>query len=184
MKTVDLFRLAPALGLLAGLAVPPAGAASPAPHPCARIAAAAERLACFDRAFPAGGAQTAVPAPAAQGVMPGATSPGTTAAMAPAVAAPAPTGTETLTERFGLPAATPGPDSRLDAIEASVVSVERLPRGERLFRLSNGQRWTESGAQGRGHLVPGDVVRIERAAFGSFLLVTPARVGLRVRRLQ
>jgi hypothetical protein len=49
--------------------------------------------------------------------------------------------------------------------------------------LDNGQRWAERVAESRGPLKPGDRVTIERASFGSFLLVTPAGVGLRVRRL-
>lgn len=151
------------LGLAAVLAC--AGGAAQAAegpaHPCASIAADAQRLACFDKAFPRPG-QPAQPAPA------GAAAP--TEAPAPAAA------------QFGLPA--PAPGTVLEAIEAKVVSVDRLSRGERLFRLDNGQQWAQTQAESRGPVAPGDKVRIEKGAFGSYLLVTPSRVGLRVRRLQ
>lgn len=136
-------------------AAAPLGAQGTA-HPCAGIEADAQRLACFDKAFPREGKAAL-------------------AATAPVAAAQA--------ERFGLPAPTPAPGSVLDAIEAKVASVGRLSRGERVFRLENGQQWAETHAEARGPVAPGDTVRIERAAFGSFLLVTPSRVGLRVRRL-
>lgn len=126
-------------------------------HPCASISADAQRLACFDRAFPR--------APSAANAA--------NAAVAPAAS-----------QQFGLPAPAPAPGTVLDAIEAKVVSVGRLSRGERLFQLDNGQRWAETNAEARGPVAPGDTVRVERGAFGSFLLVTPSRVGLRVRRLQ
>jgi len=137
--------------------------ATPAIHPCSAIAADAPRLACFDQAFPRAGSPQASDSTAS-------------AATGPDSAVQA--------SRFGLPAPAPRPGSVLEGLEAKVVSVGRLSRGERLFQLDNGQRWAETNAEARGNVAPGDTVRIERAAFGSFLLVTPSRVGLRVRRLQ
>lgn len=88
-------------------------------------------------------------------------------------------------DRFGSPApATSTPQTPVpDRLEARLLEVQRLPRGERVFVLDNQQRWQEAQAGTRGELKPGDAVVIEKASFGSFLLVTPAGVGLRVRRL-
>lgn len=151
-----------ALALALSLAAGAAARAEGSPHPCASITADAQRLACFDKAFPRAAA------------------PGQGKAAAPASGLPAEAGTQA--QQFGLPA--PAPGKVLDAIEAQVVSVGRLSRGERVFQLDNGQRWAETQAEARGLVAAGDTVRVERGAFGSFLLVTPSRVGLRVRRLQ
>ena len=64
-----------------------------------------------------------------------------------------------------------------------VREIGSLRHGERVFVLDNGQRWAERVAENRGPLNPGDRITVTRGSFGSFLLVTPAGVGLRVRRL-
>jgi hypothetical protein len=145
-----------------------------ASHPCAQIAEAAARLTCFDRSFPA------VARPAASGV----SAAGATTPMATTLAAPYATADAIeKAARFGLP-----PDPRatardLDTISALVREVSALRHGERVFVLDNDQRWAERSAESRGPVQPGDRVSITRAAFGSFVLVTSAGVGLPVRRL-
>lgn len=140
---------------------PCAAAAQPAvpSHPCAAVASGPDRLACYDAAFP--------PSPVEQAAR-----------------------LEQIRSDFGLreaelqqrQAATAAAD--VERIEAAVASLERSPRGERIFTLDNGQRWQETNATSRGHVNEGDVVVVEKAAFGTYLLVTPARAGLRVRRIK
>lgn len=150
--------------------------AANASHPCSGIPEPAQRLACFDRHHPpaTSGAATPSPAVAAASAVP-----------APAADLPGrtPSAPSRGVERFGL-----GPDAEeraaeLQQISALVREVSTLRHGERVFLLENGQRWAEKVAEGRGPVNPGDRVTVQRAAFGSFLLVTPAGVGLRVRRL-
>ena len=102
----------------------------------------------------------------------------------PAVAEPAPI------ETFGLSESqlrARDPEHRrdaLDRIEAKVVSVQHRSTGERLITLDNGQVWLQTEATVRGPLREGDAVVIRRAALGSFQIVTPGRVALRVRRIE
>jgi hypothetical protein len=135
-------------------------------HPCSRIAEPARRLACFDQHYP-------VAAPA---VAPAAAQPGP-AAVAP-VTAPAASAA-----RFGLPPSADERPRELESISAVVREIGSLRHRERVFVLDNGQRWAERTAESSGTVNPGDRVTVERGSFGSFMLVTPAGVGLRVRRL-
>ncbi len=154
-------------GALALLAA--AGAAADT-HPCSRITDPAQRLACFDRHHPPPVQPATVPASAAR-------------AGDRDLASPAPSPAPAAAARFGLP---PDPSERareLESISAVVQEIGSLRHGERVFVLDNGQRWAERVAETRGPLNPGDRITITRASFGSFLLVTPAGAGLRVRRL-
>jgi hypothetical protein len=144
--------------LLALIAATPALAS----HPCARIAEPARRLACFDQHYPVAAPVAAQPGPAAVASLP-----------APAASA----------ARFGL---LPSADERpreLESISAVVREIDSLRHRERVFVLDNGQRWAERVAESSGTVNPGDRISIVRGSFGSFMLVTPAGVGLRVRRL-
>jgi len=132
----------------------PAAAAAPT-HACARILAPTERLACYDRAFP--------PAHGAQ--------------------------TESVeqTRTFGLPprqvAAERGEDtSRIRHIASHVVTVGTNRDGERVFTLENGQIWRQTESSVLGLARPGDAITIRAGSFGSFLLITPGGVPLRVKR--
>lgn len=139
-------------------------------HPCATLAAASERLACYDRAFPPQAA--AVPAPPAQVQAASAAAEATVPKRPEAVSA------------FGLPAQpAPVPANEVGEISATVMRIDRNNRGERVFTLDNGQRWMQAESGRSVPLAEGAAVTIERAAFGGFRLVTPAGAGLRVRRL-
>lgn len=170
-----MLRLSACLAMLVAFVALPAGAAGPDPgtHRCALVDAPAERLACFDEAFPRpAGADEAEQAAGA-------------AASAPAAAMPMET-----EEDFGLSeverrarAPERARDS-LDQIEATVVSVRHFSTGERIITLDNGQVWRQTEATVRGPLAEGDQVVIRKGAFSSFQLVTPGRVALRVRRVE
>ena len=72
----------------------------------------------------------------------------------------------------------------LEQIEVRVVSVERTASGRALIVLENGQRWLETEASRRQHFRPGDLMKIRKAALGSYLASGPhSGTGIRVRRV-
>lgn len=142
-----LMLLAPATGLFAQT------------HPCAAVAVPAERLACYDKAFP--------PAPEV--------------AEAALRRARDDFGLDPPAE----PLSNPGqqPDALApDRVEARVASVEHGNGGRRTILLEGGQAWTVVEATSSGPLRQGDVVVVRKGLMGGFLLTTPGGVTLRVRR--
>ncbi|MFU8820179.1 MAG: type VI secretion system-associated protein TagO [Gammaproteobacteria bacterium] len=170
--------------LLIAIASSAAGAGDPS-HPCAAVDDATERLACYDRAFPRPAEAAAAAASEAAHVVQQA--PGRAVERAPEPKAAAATETA---EEFGLSltqlqARDPERVStRIERIEATVTEVGYRPSGERVITLDNGQVWLQTEVTVRGPLRAGDAVAIRRAALGSFQLVTPGRVALRVRRIE
>jgi len=71
----------------------------------------------------------------------------------------------------------------IEAIETAIVRLEERPYGHRVFHLDNGQVWTEV-QPGRVRYRRGDLVRIERAVLGSFMLSVEGRRASRVRRVE
>jgi len=69
-------------------------------------------------------------------------------------------------------------------IEAIVTRVTGEPGSGRLFTLENGQVWRQTDSGVLGQVRPGDRVVIKDAAFSSYLLLTPSRVSVRVKRVQ
>ncbi len=135
-----------------------AHAAPDAVHSCSSVVEPAERLRCFDRAFP----PTSVvrEAEADRGV-----------------------------REFGLdkPPAPRQPESVAAdpaSIEERVTGLTSAADGTRVVTLGNGQAWALTEGASRGHLAVGDQVRLRKAALGSYMLVTPAGVPLRARRLR
>ncbi|WP_152540961.1 hypothetical protein [Luteimonas huabeiensis] len=148
-------RIALACAPAAICAHPIATAAPPASHACAEVARAAERLACYDRAFP----------------------PSEAARHAAAELAREDFG---LPDRTGAPAAEPVPER----IEARVTRVTYADGGRRVVTLDNGQTWATTEGGSRGHVAEGDSVSVRTGALGGYLLRTPAGVSLRVRRVR
>lgn len=141
-------------------------AAAQATHACASTADAAERLACYDAAFP--------PGPQAQGALVD-------------LAAQR----EIALRDFGLDKAQlrESEPERMqvvapDRIQAKVVNVVDGGSGRRTVYLDNGQVWLLTEATSRGHLEGGDAVTVREAAFGSYMLLTPRGLGLRARRVR
>lgn len=146
--------------LLCGVSIPVSAAG--ASHPCASQADPQQRLACYDSAFGA-------PETRAQ--------------------------TEALTvkakEDFGLASVekrqrseTGLPQPSVDQIDARITAISTASGGERVLTLDNEQVWMIVERTIRGPLVEGDAVSVRKAALGTHRLVTPAGVGLRVRRLR
>lgn len=133
-------------------------AAQPAAHPCALVAASAERLACYDEAFP--------PPPEVH--------------EAANKQARADFGLDTPRESTRDPGRAVE-DADPDRIESTVVKVDH-GRDGRSFRLENGQVWTQTDARSGGQVQAGDTVRVSRAILAGYQLLTPNGVVLRVRR--
>ncbi len=73
-------------------------------------------------------------------------------------------------------------DPPLESVTSVVESVERRPRGEYVFRLENGQTWTEL-SPGRRRFEQGVTVEIRRTRLGGYMLTTDGARATRVRRL-
>ena len=74
--------------------------------------------------------------------------------------------------------------SRLDEVTSRVSGVEKNPLGKLVLSLDNGQVWVQLDSS-TFRVESGDVVRIRRAALGSYLLTgTGGKRTIRVRRSQ
>ena len=139
-------------------------------YACAEIADDVQRLACFDRAV--GSMRQAE----AEGQL---------------VAVDRGQAEELERESFGfrLPSLSrllpsmDGGDRDLDNVEMTVARVRALANGYHAFVMENDQVWAQVEPQGVRNVRAGDTVRIERAALGSFRLISPrGGAGHRVRR--
>jgi hypothetical protein len=143
---------------------------------CAAIAAAGDRLACYDE-LAAGHTRTAtVASPSVSPAASPATSPAASPQGAPTAAK----------EDFGLSTAQvqkaqPVQKPQIESIKASVAGIGTSSIGRMLVQLDNGQSWELDSADPL--LAVGDAVTIARGALGSFLLTTPSRRTHHARRL-
>lgn len=152
----------------AAIAAASVGAATPLEQQirvCQRVVDEVARLACFD----------AIRLPEAPGVVP-----------EPEAETQA-AGSSAHERRFGgefLP--KPDADDRsgeVREISAVIDDLERRPFGEYLFRLSNGQVWTEL-EPGRRRYRTGMSVTIERTPLGGYVLSAEGGRSSRVRRIE
>ena len=142
-----------------------ANAAESATHPCAKVIDPAERLICYDAAFPpVSGARTGAIDIEAERAK--------------------------ARENFGLNGIQR--DERKpevlrnlapERIEAKVVRVTVNAAGQRVVTLDNQQTWMLTEATSKGRLKPGEPIVVHTAALGTFMLVTPGKVALRARRI-
>lgn len=147
---------------------------------CLEIPGDAERLACYDSAF--GRRSVAVPA-----------SPDVPTAARPAPASEtsaAPILVDPVAE-FGLSesqkrAQNPerAKDVSPESITAKVSQVGRQPTGGLLVTLENGQVWAQSESLSKARIAVGDEVTVRKATMGSYMLVAPNKVAMRVRRVR
>ncbi|HET7204927.1 MAG TPA: hypothetical protein VFI92_16320 [Steroidobacteraceae bacterium] len=145
-------------------------------HRCASIANDQARLDCYDAAFgrPAASSAAGMTAPAS-GVA--------------ASATPAPTATAKSREEFGLSevdkrARNPQQDVEPASITAQVAKLGRRPTGETIVSLADGQVWTQIESENRSRVKVGDTVTIRKGTLGSYLLVGPDGIAVRVRRVK
>jgi hypothetical protein len=165
-----------ALGVTAALG-PGAVLAEDTLATCAQIQADAQRLACYDGLAGYGASGTRPHIAATTPAVPIAAAPAT--AVATAAANPV--------ADFGLlpPAIKQrDPENWVESITAQVKSVTRNAEDRLVITLDNGQVWAQSETKPSAVLKPGDLVRIKRAALGSFMLVGPRSVSSRVRRVR
>jgi len=150
-------REKPLLIALCGLlgAMPRAMAAQQS-HRCGLVVEPAERLACYDQAFPP--ARPVVEAAAEKGVKQFGLDPQRTAPVATAS------------------------DANLEQITSRITNLLESQDGQRTITLENGQVWRLDGS--RGALSEGDAITVRKAALGGHMAVTPAGVRLRASRLQ
>lgn len=128
-------------------------------HPCASHALPAERLACYDRAFPPRIDTGAVAAQAERDF-----------------------GLSRERQRAKLPEALRPADP--DRIRARVAALRPAGNGQRLLTLDNGQAWLLVENSSRGRFDPGDEVVVRKAALGSFMLEASDGANLRARRVR
>jgi hypothetical protein len=142
-----------------------ANAAESGSHPCSKVIDPAERLVCYDAAFPpVSGARTGAIDIEAERAR--------------------------ARENFGLNGLQR--DERKpevlrnlapERIEAKVVRVNSRADGERVVTLDNGQTWLLTEVTGKGRLKPGDPVAVRIASLGTFMMVTPSHAALRAKRI-
>jgi hypothetical protein len=138
--------------------------AGDAGHPCAVVSAAANRLACYDKAFGSPAEGVAVPeATAHEG---------------------RDFGFSEAEKRARDPAGDP--DGLPPQIQAVVLNVGKqgYGQGALLITLDNGQIWAQAESVTHVRIKKGDTITIRKASLGSFLLVTASDVAMRVRRLR
>ena len=135
-------------------------AADGAQHPCSQVRDDHDRLACYDQAF--------------------GKPPESSASMAPAPK-----------EQFGFTEATAARNSGqatdsagAASITASITALDRRSDGKFLVSLDNAQVWAQSEVNSQAAVEIGDTVTVRRGALGSYLLVTKAGIGTRVRRVK
>lgn len=134
-------------------------AAQQSAHPCASVAGAAARLACYDAAYPP--SPDVIEAAAAQAQA------------------------EFGFDRPAEPLRTPGltaEQTAPDRIESQVTRVDHAGNGQRSFTLENGQVWTQTESRSNGHVRAGQTVQLRKGVLGAYQLVTSDGVFLRVRR--
>jgi hypothetical protein len=71
-----------------------------------------------------------------------------------------------------------------DSITGNVAEVGRQPTGGLVVTLENGQVWAQSESLTKARVAPGDEVTIRKATLGSYMLVAPNKVSMRVRRVR
>jgi hypothetical protein len=76
-----------------------------------------------------------------------------------------------------------GSDEAIENVQATVTRMRTSPDGYTTFEMEGGQVWTQVEPQSSRNVRVGDVVTIQRAALGSFRLISPrGGRGHRVRR--
>jgi hypothetical protein len=153
---------------------------------CADIAAAPDRLKCFDAAVPHAQAALTQPEAPAQTAQTTTQSEGDSGGVLGWFGFERPV---TKTEDFGKPAPRVADPKEITQLNATVTEFARTPTGKVLFILDNGQIWRQIDGD------PGNVadpsaneqlkVAIEKGFFGSYNLKIEGKTGLiKVRRVK
>ena len=132
-------------------------AADTTPHPCASVRDDTKRLACYDEAF----GKPAEPVTVAPKAQFGFTE-------------------KEVARNTGQTAESAAPSS----VTATITSLARLHDGKFVVTLDNAQVWSQSEFNSQADVGIGDTITVRRGALGSYLLVTKAGIGTRVRRVK
>jgi hypothetical protein len=193
LRTHFVSRIRIVIGLFAALLLGHAwAAAQSAPtgfESCGQVSDDKARLACFDRelALQKERKQTMAPAPAGESAS--ATAPESTAAPG-AVRRPPPLPELTPEQAMGLTPAKilelqGGPSApRLNKLSAKIEGVWINSAKREVFRLENGQVWSQVEPDYNFTVQPGDTVVITRGALDSFFMSANTHMNTRVRRAQ
>jgi hypothetical protein len=77
------------------------------------------------------------------------------------------------------------PEDQTGSITGQVAHLGRRPTGELVVNLADGQVWSQvESDDSRSRVKVGDTVTIRKASLGSYLLVGPDRVAVRVKRVK
>ena len=148
---------------IAVLNAPGVVAADSHTHRCASVTDDAARLACYDAAF-GKPAKIASASPDDDGA--------------------------TAREEFGLSepekrARRQEPADRTSSITGEIARLDHRPTGELVVSLADGPVWAQiESDDSRARVKVGDPVTIRKATLGSYLLVGPDRIAVRVRRVK
>jgi len=135
-------------------------AADEAQHHCVQLRNDTERLACYDQAF------------------------GKPAAAAAATAA-APQEQFGFTEKeLARNTGQSAVSAAAESVTAAITSLVRRHDGKFVVTLDNAQVWVQSEFNSQADVEIGDSVTVRRGALGSYLLVTKAKIGTRVKRVK
>lgn len=141
--------------------------AESAPEPAAAVGAAAASAAAVEQAPPA-----TAPDPAPSAVV--------TAEPDPSPAAESSASVSPEADNFGLS----GDKKALKEMRAKVVEVRKLPYGEHVVTLDNGQVWVEKDATYAFKIEVGDEAVIKKGNFGGYKLMGRGRRSTPVRRVE
>lgn len=156
------------LSIGAGVALADGGPSMEALRGCVAQEDAARRLSCYDRAM---GRETQDAVPQSANLS------------APPASVPA-----NDASKFGYRGAIAREEmdrrkeEGLDQVSGVVTEVGRLPLGQYVVTLDNGQVWEQLRSNSRLSIDVGDSVTIKGAALGSFMLVTQSGIGTKVTR--
>lgn len=166
---------------------------------CAAMSDDTARLACYDAIFRSPGQSVATGAATAAPVAPaGPSQPAAAASVqAPAAAAPprkpeedfglTPARKESLEAAKAKESAAPPPPKEPaapESITARVTTAAHRLTGELVLILDNGQVWIQIDTETKARVKEGDEVTIRKATLGSYFLVAPNHVLVRVRRVK
>jgi len=169
---------------LSVLLIPAVGLAADASH-CVTIADSAARLACYDTTYGRGAENSAPAAESASRApadKPAAEAAGAAAATAITVDPVAEFGLSESQKRAQNPERAK--DVAPESITETVATVGRTAAGGLLVTLESGQQWAQAETLTKARVAPGDEVTIRKATLGSYMMVAPNKVAVRVRRVR
>ena len=146
---------------------------------CARIDDPTARLACYDNNIRAAGASPRASVPGQMQVPQG-------GGAAPSTAGPSGFGNEDIQQRQRFDSSGANSRGELASLTSRVTRVDAREPGVYLLTLENGAQWLFAESVDRSYRVPrsGDVIEIDRASLGSFLMRHDDQSGIRVQRVR